>query len=171
MVNGITVGQLLNFSTWVNFALALTLIFSLWWLFFTLISNREAKGGLLNASLLELLYVLALISLGSIGASFSSLLDLQPDPDLQSLFLYAVGVFLLSINLMGGLIVVPEYLQKIRKQFRVSLLLTATVFIIIAFSGVALPITYYLLGIEVILLVEIFYLNSLYYNLDREEGP
>lgn len=168
VISGISETQLLNFSAWVNFALALALIFSLWWIFFTLISNREAKKGLLNATLLELLYVPALISLGLIAAGFTSLLSANPNPGLQSLFSYAIGGFLISINLMGRLIVVPEYLQQIRRPFSISILVTAIVFVLAAAIGINFPIIYYLLAVLIILLVEILYLNSLYYNLNLD---
>jgi hypothetical protein len=55
--------------------LPLLSVFALWWIFFTMASNRNAKKGFTNATLLELLYIPALISLGLIAACFSSLFE------------------------------------------------------------------------------------------------
>lgn len=53
VVNGISKTNHLDFSVWLTFAFALAIIFALWWILFTLISNRPAKKGFVVASLLE----------------------------------------------------------------------------------------------------------------------
>ena len=54
VVNGISSAEKLTFAVWLNFAFALSIVFALWWIFFTLTSNRMAKKGFVNATLLEL---------------------------------------------------------------------------------------------------------------------
>ena len=76
VVNGISTMHVADLSTWLNFALAIAIVFALWWIFFTLASNREAKKGFVNATLLELLYIPTLISLGLVAASFSGCLKM-----------------------------------------------------------------------------------------------
>jgi low temperature requirement protein LtrA len=45
VINGVTSLKKLNGETWINFALAILIVFSLWWIFFSLIADREAKNG------------------------------------------------------------------------------------------------------------------------------
>src|SRR6185295_4263011 len=72
VVNGISELDLTVGSTWVKLAFALAIVFALWWIFFTMVSNRNAKKAFTNASLLELLSIPALISLGLIAACSTS---------------------------------------------------------------------------------------------------
>lgn len=43
VVNGVIGIHTFDFSLWLNFALAMTIAFALWWIFFTVIAAREAK--------------------------------------------------------------------------------------------------------------------------------
>ncbi len=171
VVNGISKVQDLEFVGWLNFALALATVFALWWVFFTLISGREAKKGFVNASLLELLYVPTLISLGLIAVSFTLFFDSQADLHaLQKVFGYAMTTFFIGVSLMLGLLEFPALFHPIKRPVRRSLLLTALVFFLSTLMPVPLHRAYYFLGVMVILVVEIIYLNSRYYRLGIEEG-
>jgi len=170
VVNGGSKKPEWDFPTWLNFVLALSIVFALWWIFFTLISNREVKSGFVTATLLELLFIPALISLGLIAVSFSSFFDPHDGTHaLQQVFGYAAATFLTSISLMMGLIELPDQIRPIKRPVRVSLLLTALVFLISAVVDINPANTYYLAGVIFILLVEIFYVNFLYYGLNIEE--
>ena len=169
VVNGISEMHVTNFSTWLNFALAIAIVFALWWIFFTLVSNREAKKGFTNATLLELLYLPTLISLGLIAASFSGLFDANHH-SLQKIFGYAIAGFLIGISLMMGLLEVPGKFSVIIRPVRISLAVTALTFLIAALININVDILYYLIAVIVILVAEMYYLNSLYYGLGIEEG-
>ncbi|HEX5169936.1 MAG TPA: low temperature requirement protein A [Cyclobacteriaceae bacterium] len=165
VVNGISEMQPLDFYTWLNFALALSIVFSLWWIFFTLVSNREVKKGFTNATLLELLYIPALISLGLIAVSVTSFFDMHRELHAgEKMFAYAVATYLACISVMMGLLELPERFLTIKRPMRISLLITAFAFLISTFVSINLDLMYYLLAIVVLLVVEIFYLNSLYYG-------
>lgn len=169
VVNGISKTHDLNLFTWLNFALALAIVFALWWLFFTLILGREAKKGFLNASLLELLYVPTLISLGLIAVSFTSFFDIHDtEPMMQRLFGYAITTFFVGISLMIDFLEFPATFLVLKRPIRVSLLVTALIFFIITLIPIPLNSMYYLLGVLIILIIEIIYLNSLYYKLSNE---
>ncbi|PHN07181.1 low temperature requirement protein A [Flavilitoribacter nigricans] len=166
VVNGIGEKEVLDFSAWVDFGLALAVVFALWWIFFTLVSQREPKNGFLNASLLELLYVPALISLGLIAVSFTSLfVDNHEAYVSENIFGYAVTIFLISVSLMIGLLEFPGAFQKIKRPIRVSLLLTALLFLIATFFHIEWNVRTYLLGVLILLLAEITYLNTQYYGI------
>jgi len=170
VVNGISKVNDLNFSTWLNFALALSIVFALWWIFFAMTSNRNAKTGFVNATLLELLCIPTLMSLGLIAARFSYLFDpKETDLSLNIIFCSAIATFLTGISLMMGLLVYADIFNPIKKSARRSLLVTALVLIGWSFVNLKLDTIYHLIAVMVILLVEIIYLTSLYYNLNIDE--
>ena len=168
IVNGISELDVASLTTWLNFSFAIAIVFALWWIFFTLVSNREAKKGFANATLLELLYIPTLISLGLIAASFSGLFGEEAHL-LQKVFGYAIAAFLIGISLMMGLLEVPGKFRMIIPPVRVSLSVTALIFVIITAINVNVESLYYLLAVIIILVGEISYLNSLYYGLKIEE--
>jgi len=168
IVNGISEMNVAYVSTWLNFAFAIAIVFALWWIFFTLVSNRETKKGFVNATLLELLYIPTLISLGLIAASFSGLFD-DDFQLLQKVFGYAIAGFLFGISLMMGLLEVPGKFRTIILPVRISLLVTGLIFLITTLINVEVESIYYLLAVIIILVAEIFYLNSLYYGLKMRD--
>ena len=151
-------------STWLTFAFALAVVFALWWIFFTMASNREAKKGFSNATLLELLYIPALIALGLIAACFHSLFNDHSLHSLQPVFGYALAIFFTSISLMMGLLENPEKILIIIRPVRISLFIVALVFLFSTFIITHMDSLYYLVLVIIILIAEILYLNSLYYR-------
>jgi len=168
VVNGISKMNVADLFTWLSFALAIIIVFALWWIFFTLTSNREAKKGFANATMLELLYIPTLISLGLIAASFSRLFE-NDIHSLQKLFGYAIAGFLIGISLMMGLLEVPAKYHTLIRRVRISLSVTATIFLTTTLINVTMDSLYYLLAVIIILIAEILYLNSLYYGLKIEK--
>ncbi len=168
VVNGISKIQITGFNTWLNFALAISIVFALWWIFFTLVAQREVKSGFVNATLLELLYIPSLISLGLIAASFTTFFDVHNEMPIQKLG-YAVSTFLISISLMMKLLVFPEKFSALKEPVQISLLITAILFFISTFVNINFNRMYYLASVILILIVEIIYLNSLYYRMMNRE--
>lgn len=165
VVNGIGGIEHIGLFAWLNFCLALAVVFALWWIFFTLISNREVKKGFFNASVLQMLFIPTLVALGLMAACLSSLFEVHHGVEvLQSIFGYAVAVFLTGINLMMGLIEYSPVVHKIRKSVRGSLSVAAGVFFVFALQGIHLESMYYLIVVIVLLSLEIIFLNSLYYR-------
>ena len=164
VVNGISKIEELDLLAWLDFALAISIVFTLWWIFFTLVAQREIKSGFINATLLELLYIPSLISLSLIAVSFTSFFDVHHEIPLQKLG-YAVATFLTCISLMMELLVFPEKLLRLKRPVSISLLVTAALFFISTQIQFPFNRPYYLATILVILVIEIIYLNSLYYRL------
>lgn len=173
VVNGISRVDKLNLTAWIHFGLALSIIFSLWWMFFTLTSNRVAKEGFVNATLLELLCLPTLMALGMIAASSSYMLNPdEPNPLFHTLFSIALAIFLGGISLIMRLLEYPDIVGPIKGPVRLSLFVTALAFVAFGFVERQINITTmaYLVTVIFILVVEIVYLNSLYYSLKIEEG-
>lgn len=168
VVNGISETQLTNTKTWVDFALAISIVFSLWWIFFTLVAQREAKRGFLNATILEMLYIPSLISLGLIAVSFTTFFDFHDEMPIQKLG-YAIATFLVCIGLMTNILVWPEKLTRLKRPAQISLFSTAGIFLFSTFIPAEFDRMLYLAGVLIILILEITYLNSLYYRIIRKE--
>ena len=164
VVNGISSLQQPDIITWLNFALAISIVFSLWWIFFTLVSDRETQKGFLNASLLEMLYIPALLSLGLIAVSFTSFFDVHNEIPLKRLG-YAVATFLTCISLIMGLLEYPDKYVSFKRPAQVSLLITAFVFLVTTVINLHFNRMYYLIVVILILVIEIIYLNSMYYRM------
>ena len=169
VVNGIGKVNNLDFSAWLNFAFAISIVFALWWIFFTLTSNRNAKSGFVVATSLELLCIPTLMSLGLIAAGFSYLFDSNEiNQSLNIVFNCAVAAFLIGINLMMGLLEYHDIFRSIERPVRMSLLVTAVVLIGCSLVNFKLDTQYHLLVVLAILIAEIICLNFFYYNLDEE---
>lgn len=170
VVNGIG-STSLTLQMWINFALALSIVFSLWWIFFTLLSNREVKKGFTTATLLELLFIPSLISLGLMAASLSSIFEnAHSEEPLQQVFNLAVAIFLTGINLIMGFLEYPEFIHPLKTPVRRSLLICAALFLILACLPLQLNSFYYLSVVLVLLLIEITFLNAVYYRLVAKRG-
>ena len=171
VVNGISQVNKLDFLTWLTFGLAISIVFALWWIFFAMTSDRNAKAGFVTATLLELLCLPTLMALGLIAARFSYLFELnETDQSLNVIFGSAIGIFLIGISLMMGLLVYAEIFDPIKKRTRLSLLVTSLVLMAWSVISIKLDTLYYLLVVILILIAEIIYVTSLYYNLNSDAG-
>ena len=70
---------------------------------------------------------------------------------------------------MMGFLEIPGKFRTIIPSVRISLSVTALIFLITTVINVTLDSLYYLLVVIIILVAEIFYLNSLYYTLAIDE--
>jgi len=168
VINGIGKTNTMEFKGWVNFALAISIVFALWWIFFTLVAQREAKGGFTNAGLLEMLFIPSLISLGLIAVSFTSFFDIHHKLPVQRLG-YAVAAFLICISFMMELLVFSDRIIPLKKRAQLSLLVIALIFLFSAIFNIRFDRIYYLAGVLLVLTSEIVYLNSMYFKLKKRE--
>ncbi|MFB6343916.1 low temperature requirement protein A [Saccharicrinis sp. FJH62] len=168
VVNGITQTNALGFSTWLNFTLEIAIVFALWWIFFTIVAQRDAQKGFLKASLLEYLFIPLLLSLGLVAVSFTVFFDTHHEIPLQKLG-YAIATFLVCIRLMMLFLVLPEGMRPLKKPIDFSLLITAAVFLISTFITLHINRLYYLAGVLIVLVSEILFLNLRYMALQRKK--
>jgi len=123
VVNGVIALHHLDGMVWLNFGLALGIVFSLWWVFFTLVSDRKCKRGFTNSSLLEILYIPTLMALGLMSVGFGDLFESFSHNDahltmIKMTFGYALSLFLFGINLMLFLLVYPDDLSTFKKKIQ-----------------------------------------------------
>jgi len=164
VINAVGALATLDFVAWLDFALALSIVFSLWWIFFTLVSNREAKKGFMNATLFQILFLPTLIALGLIAVSFTSIFDTHSAHGINKLFGFGIAIFLFGISLMMGLLELPEKLRAIKRPIRISLAITSLFFFATSFMDVQMASPQYLVTVVIVLLVEITYINATYYR-------
>lgn len=169
VINGVSELHDLSFQVWVNFSLAIIIVFALWWIFFTLISDRKCKPGFVNSSLLEMLYVPTLIALGLIGMAFGGLFESFDQLEstvfsLKDIFGFSLCLFLLGINLMMLILEYPVQYAGLKK--RTQLILYAGLILVLVLTVIDLKVSLfvYLIFILSIILFIILLLNYNWYS-------
>ncbi len=170
VINGIIALHHLSGLVWIQFVLAISIVFTLWWLFFTIVSDRQCKSGLLNSSLFELLFIPTLIGLGLLGASFNSLFKYFNEPSIQSFWVtqsfgFSISLFLLGIWAMMYFLDYPAIFLPFKKVAKRAFLATAILIVAFTCLPVHAGLVFHLLTILVILIGLILYLNSIWYRM------
>ena len=169
VINGVGESDTLDFIDWINFGLALGIVFSLWWIFFTFVSTREARDGFDKASILELLYIPGLVSLCFIAACLPGSIadDIVSSRHLLTL---GIGAFLFCIVLITFLLEYPPVFKTIKRPMRLSLAFTAFVFLVFGVIDLQLEQAAHWIAVAVVLVAEIAFLNYIYYTRLLREG-
>lgn len=175
VINGIIAALDLSILTWVQFVLAISIVFALWWLFFTIISDRQCKDGLLNSSIFELLFIPTLIGLGMLGALFSDLFKYFNAPGIQSIWItksfgFSISLFLLGIWAMMSFLKYQEIFHPFKKIAKRAFLTTAILIFVLTCIPLETALVFHLLIVLIILIGLILYLNGIWYRrMMREE--
>ncbi|WP_435357869.1 low temperature requirement protein A [Emticicia sp. SJ17W-69] len=145
VVNGISEVNHLNFLTWINFGFGILIVFTLWWLFFSMVADKEIRHGFLWSNLMALVYIPTLMALGIIGVSFSKLFH---NADFYQFHLFrlslgiAIGIFLLGVLFITYFV---KYNEEVHNKQ---------------------PITYGIAGVSLFFIFySFFHLNSLFIYL------
>lgn len=173
VTNGIIAVHHLDAAVWLRFIIAITIVFTLWWLFFTMVSDRRCKPGLLNSSIFELLFVPTLIGLGLLAAAFNGLFTYYNTPVAQATWItralgFSISVFLVGIGTMMSLLEYPVIFLQFKKTANQAFIVAAAT--IAAFTWYHLPINLiiYLLIVLMILIGLILYLNTIWFRMLRQ---
>jgi hypothetical protein len=159
----------LSAIAWVQFVLAISIVFALWWLFFTIVSDRQCKDGLLNSSVFELLFIPTLIGLGMLGASFSDLFKYVYEPGTQSVWVtksfgFSISLFLLGIWAMMSFLNYQKIFMPFKKVAKRAFFSTAVLIIVLTCLSLQIALLFHLLIVLVILIGLILYLNAIWYK-------
>ncbi|MEO9022613.1 MAG: low temperature requirement protein A [Ginsengibacter sp.] len=174
VINGIIAEHDLSMIVWVQFVLALSIVFALWWLFFTIVSDKECKDGLLNSSIFELLFIPALIGLGMLGASFSDLFKHFTETGTQSIWItqsfgFSISLFLLSIRAMMYFLNYQRAFLPFKKVAKRAFLITAILMVALTCIPIEISLVFRLLIVLIILIGLILYLNGIWYRMVKNE--
>ncbi|HEX3384713.1 MAG TPA: low temperature requirement protein A [Mucilaginibacter sp.] len=174
VINGVPAQNEISFVVWFCFGLGILTVFALWWIFFALIADRQSREGMARGSTTAIVYILALASLGMIGASFPGLMN-----DLSAvalslsasriIFGVSIALFLSGIVALSTLLVyTKEYHDRKRP---VQLLLLGVALLDMAVTTlVSLPLTWYLLWIFLSLAAIIVIITKSWVHIEIRRG-
>ena len=159
----------LNAEVWVNFGLGILIVFALWWIFFSVIADRESRTGFLNANLIELTYIPTLASLGIIGASFPGLFhdiglaDGSSGSSGKLFFGAALFVFLGGITVISYLLHYPKEFLYAKRKVRQLLLITGLIIVAITIVMRQVSLVIYLGAIFILLFFIIVVITRIWF--------
>ena len=154
----------LNWEVWINFGLSIMIVFALWWIFFSLVSDRPCRPGYVNSHKMELLYIPTLMGLGVTGVAFSSLFQGHTHPETENAYLLKVGfgvamcLFLTGITLMLTFLEYPDGYQNSKRSIQKRLAITIAVLLLATCLNIVLDLGIYLmivLGVLVIFILTV----------------
>jgi low temperature requirement protein LtrA len=163
---------IVNWNVWISFGLGILVVFSLWWIFFALIADRENEKGFIKGQLLLLLFIPTLASLGMTGASFPGVMDgLMPGEhaDLiisRGLFGAGVAGFLWSITAISLFLEYPGEYDHARKIMQPLLLISGVVIILITRLMFHMEVLFFLLSVFLVLFFIIFVIMRGWYQVE-----
>lgn len=169
VINGTIGTHEMSALAWVQFVFAISIVFTLWWLFFTIVSDRQCKAGLLNSSVFELLFIPTLIGLGMLGASFSDLFKFFNEGCTQyawvnASFGFSISLFLLGIWAMMSFLEYSGIFLPFKKVAKRAFLATAILIFVLTCIPLEMALVFHLLIVLVILIGLILYLNGIWYK-------
>jgi low temperature requirement protein LtrA len=119
VINSLSGMEHLTPTAWICFGLGVLIVFELWWIFFAVIADREAKSGMINANILSFLYIPTLASLGMIGAAFPSLFNFHEHEYglvLRIIFGLSIAIFTCNIAALSQYLHFSAHLEKYKKK-------------------------------------------------------
>lgn len=172
VINGVDTYKETNAVVWGCFALGILIVFSLWWIFFALIADRECKHGFLQGQVFIFLYLPTLASLGVVGATFSVLLNNMEQfasnqvqmPRL--IFGMSLALFLISIIGLTKTLLYPAEYRRAKKIVQPALATAAGLIACVALFLPGITLMNLLLIIFVILLVIVILITRIWFVLE-----
>jgi low temperature requirement protein LtrA len=171
VVNGIASIHAFGWWTWVHFVLAILIVFSLWWIFFSMIADRKCKTGFLKSTLMSMVYIPAFMSLGVMGVAFSGLFaDVRPEDPvsyrMRLAFGVSVAVFLGGIATLTYFLLYPEGYRKDKGKLVACLMVSALLFLVPVIFSLNISLFAFLLSGWVVLLLLILAISKSWLALE-----
>ena len=175
VINGTIELHKLNAMVWVNFSVAVFIVFALWWIFFSLVADRESRRGYLNATFIEISYVPTLASLGILAASFPGLFQNFEHPEnaysysVKLFFGASLSVFLFGVTLISRFLQYPEQFLYAKRTLRSLLIIVGIVVLLLTILANGISLLTYLLIIFILLLVVIIILTRIWFKAELKQ--
>jgi low temperature requirement protein LtrA len=172
VINSVSHLHELNFHIWLCFGFGMLIVFSLWWIFFSTIADRECKKGMLAGNIISFIYIPMLASLGMVGASFPTLMENMAAKEncfsspLQIVFGTSIVVFLCCISIISLFLIHPTELENSKKFVQRLLIIVGVINLLLMFLFPILPIFFYLLCVFVSLLVVIIVMTRSWFRIE-----
>ena len=169
VINGIPELDTLNWRVWYFFGMGVLIVFALWWIFFAVVADREAKAGFMNANKLAFLYIPTLASLGMIGAAFPSLAGCDACDEhklhtLQVIFGSSIAGFLFCIAALSRFLHFTKHLETYKKQSQRLIIITGLINIALMFLFRSLGTGIYLMSVFLSLLIVVVIFTRVWYK-------
>lgn len=161
-----------SFGIWMCFGMGILIVFALWWIFFSVIADRECRKGMWSGMSMSFIYIPAFASLGMVGAAFPSLMEnCGPGEEhhthtLQIIFGVSVSVFLICIAAISRYLVFPEEYEQRRKQVQWFIILIGGLNLLLITLFSVLPVFVYLLSVFITLLVVIVVFTRMWFRIE-----
>lgn len=156
---------------WLCFGLGILIVFALWWIFFSVVADRQTKKTTWAGLLLLATYIPTLASLGLAGATFPALIrhfltdgNSQTSP-LQTLFGVSVASFLVCMSGLGGFLVYPAG-YEVKSFVQLLLIGTAAINLLLILLLPLLQVFLYLLLVFTSLLAVVVILTRAWYKVE-----
>ncbi len=118
VINSVSRLNKLDTIVWLCFGMGIATVFAMWWIFFSIIADREAGKGMLAGTIISFIYIPTLASLGMVGAAFPSLLsDLVAKPgfstsQLPIIFGVSIALFLCCVSAISRFLIYPAEYER-----------------------------------------------------------
>ena len=161
-----------NTTAWLCFGLGILVVFSLWWIFFALIADRNSQKGLVKGTFISMIYIVTLASLGMIGASFPGLMnDLKPGANeivsaSRTIFSISIALFLFSIVMLSRHLVYPKEYHGGKRPIQLLLLCAGLLSLAVTILLPALSLILYLLCIFLLLVFIIVIITRSWFRIE-----
>ncbi len=159
-------------SMWLCFGLEILIVFALWWIFFSLIADRECKKGMWAGNTMSLTYIPTLASLGMVGATFPALLEHLPvagscyKSPLQVIYGVSVALFLVCITVISSFLHYPPGYEKSKKKLQLLVVAAGAINLLLMLLFPVLPVIFYLLCVFISLLAVIIMITRIWFRLE-----
>ena len=174
VINGINDGGRISFLTWLTFGIGILIVFLLWWIYFSIVADREVHKGFWRAQLFILSFIPILASLGAVGATFSVVMEgnnrIADHHVEMARIIFGVGlaIFLWSVvGISKMLIYPPSY--DVPKQLIQRLMTIGGIFILgIHLFCLHVDLLYVFIGTFIVLLLIVIKLVISWFKIELQ---
>ncbi len=165
----------MNGMVWICFGLGIMIVFSLWWIFFAIVADRECKKGFLKGQVMLMIFIPALASLGMTGASFPGVMagiaSIDDSHHLISRILFGGGasVFLWSITLMSSFLEYPVEYDQSKRVLQPLIIGSGILILFLAWTLSSFQLIWFLSVVFLILFMIIFILTRGWFRVQLKQ--
>ena len=172
VINGMNNVVEMNVMTWLVFGLGILIVFLLWWIYFSILADREVCKGFWRSQLFILGFIPILASLGAVGATFSVVMQgsqMIGDHHVEMariIFGSGLTIFLWSIVILSKLLIYPAAYENARKIVETLLLVAGLLILLINLACLQVDLIYVFLGTFIVLLLIVIKLVRSWFKIE-----
>jgi len=174
VINGLDDVASIRTFDWIVFGVGILIVFLLWWIYFSILADREVRKGFWNAQVFILGFIPVLASLGAAGATFAVVMkaNLESDPHHVELarIIFGVGIalFLWSVLMISKMLIYPVQYESARKIIQPLMLVGGFLILAIHLFCLDLDLIYVFLGTFVVLMIIVIKLVKSWFEVELE---